>query len=195
MLLVILLTPGLAGAVPIRSLGGLVSIIFYERTGGSAPTAHVFVPDDDRILSRFITLDAANRDFFGTSTESYDVFYSDADGTLNPDGMYLTIQALYPGPGAGHNLAEAELVFDTDAREFASVVTASNAVGTESVDSFAASAANAADGNLLTHTSLGISTDQADRLSVTLGFASTVPAPASLTPLVVAGMLRIRRRR
>ncbi|QNN23879.1 hypothetical protein HED60_16920 [Planctomycetales bacterium ZRK34] len=191
-LLALVLTPGLAAAVPIRSLDGLNAVIFYERTGGSAPSARSFDPNDDRLITRFVTLDAANRDFFGTPTESYDVFYSDANGTLNPDGMYLTIEALYPGPGGGFNIAEVELVYGNGTREYASVVTDYNVVGAEGS---AATLSSLIDGDLQTHTSLGISTDQSNRLSATVGFASSVPEPAAvLSMLSFAGLLGRRRK-
>ena len=193
-LLALVSMPGLAVAVPIRSLDGLNAVIFYERTGGSAPSARSFDPNDDRLITRFVTLDSANRDFFGTPTENYDVFYSDADGSLNPDGMYLTIEALYPGPGGGFNIAEVELVYGNGDREYASVVTDYNVVS-DNIEAATASLSALTDGDLQTHTGLGISTDQSNRLSATVGFASSVPEPAAvLSMLSFAGLLGRRRK-
>ena len=38
--------------------------------------------------------------------EYYDVFWSDADGTPNPEGSYLTIECSFEVVSNGHNIAE-----------------------------------------------------------------------------------------
>ena len=72
-----ILLPALANAVPVRSIPGLESITFYERTGGVAPNAFTFAVAGPELTVRLADPlgGAANFDISGASTEYYDVFY------------------------------------------------------------------------------------------------------------------------
>jgi len=181
-----------ASASPIQSLPNLQTITIYEQTGSVFP--HVYAPTDPALLTRLPDpLSASNNDFSTTSAEYYDVFYSNADGTFNANGAYLTIQARFDAPptlpagGGGLNINEVQLNYQGGTNEFANVVTS---FVTEGFGAIAGSQAFAVDGDLATYTTLG-STDPSnptDRLSLTVGFASTVPEPSTLL-LIGMGLL------
>lgn len=112
---------------PIRLIPGLQSLTFWERTG-AAPVANTFSVNSPQLELRLNSLDLANRDFTGAQLEFYDVFYSDAGGTANRDGAYVTIEAAWnfarPN-GGGLNIAEVQLDFGapTSPAVFGNVVT------------------------------------------------------------------------
>ena len=94
--LCLLLLPAWAQAGPVRDLPGLVSVSFWERTGGTAPTEFSFALDSTELTTRLADpLGPGNFDMSGASTEYYDVFYSNADGTFSLDGEYLTIEGVF----------------------------------------------------------------------------------------------------
>jgi hypothetical protein len=169
---------GLAQATPIATLPGLVQVTVYERSLAGGPTAFSFAPNSAPILQRLPVVDGVTNDFAGFTTEYYDLYYSDADGTPDPDGMYLTVDGLFGlTSDAGYNIAEVVLDFGVGGTEFASEFTRVNSLGSFALP---ATAGNAIDGDLDTHTFLGDSTDQDNRLSMTFGFASSVPEPSSV---------------
>ena len=181
-----------AAATPIRSIPNLQSVVVHERTGGTEPFANLFGVGSTEIENRIPVLGAANRDFLGTIVEFYDLYYSDADGTPNIDGMFLTIDAIFDSPsGGGFNVAEVELVYQDTSTELANTFTRVNALGN---GTGASTASNAIDGDLLTHTNLGTSLYQNNRLSMTFGFASSIPEPASIWMVVLATMGLFARR-
>jgi hypothetical protein len=173
-----------ASASAIRTLPNLQTITIYEQTGSTF--AHVYGPNDSVLLTRLgDPLSPTNNDFSTTSAEYYDVFYSDANGTFDMNGAYLTVQARFDAspslpPGAGGlNINEIQLNYTGGVNEFGNTVT--NFV-MEGFGTISGSQALAADGNLATWSTMG-STDPAnptDRLSITIGFASTVPEPSTL---------------
>ena len=65
-----------------------------------------------QLLNQLPVLNGLNNDFLGTPVEPYDVFYSNANGTVNPLGDYLTVEARYPFPnvGGGLNLGAVDMV-------------------------------------------------------------------------------------
>lgn len=163
---------------PVRELPNLVSITFYERTGGTEPMSYTFTVDGPELTARLpdpLTLES--HDIPGATTEYYDVYYSDVDGNFELDGSYLTISGVYEHPlpaGGGLNLAEISLNFDPAAIEFgnwvASFVTLGDNAHPETVD-------NCIDSDLQTHTTMGNTVDATERLRLTLGFASTSGPP------------------
>lgn len=186
----VLLTTSAAQAVPIASLPGLNSIVFWERSGGIAPVAKNFLAGDARLTTRLADpLSTTNNDFTGFGPlEQYDVFYSDADGTLNANGAFVSIEAIFNAADSALNIARVDLVFSAAPVEFASSV-ASFVAGPLVV---AGSELNAIDGDLSTHSFLGnTATGGPTRLRLTLGFESTavapIPIPATL-PLLLAGL-------
>jgi hypothetical protein len=190
-----------AKAVSLRKVTDLQSITFFERSGGTSPKAYTFSIDSPRLLNRLSRLNSSSYDFSGVRTEFYDVFYSDRSGNLDINGEYLTIEGVYgygKPHGGGLNLSEMRLNFADGSREFANLVADFTTLGN---NGHSRTVENAIDGNLLTHTTMGNTIGQSDRLSVTLGFASSapeisepksVPEPSSMLGLFALGGLGVR---
>jgi hypothetical protein len=84
-----------AHAVAVRAIPNLTSITFYERTGGVAPTPYTFSVNSSQLTATLSDpLGPGNRDIPGAPTEFYDVFYSNADGSFNLNGEYMTIEGV-----------------------------------------------------------------------------------------------------
>jgi len=164
-----------ASAGPVIALPNLTDIVFHEVTGDV--DAYTFSKTDPRLQQRLADpLGTANSDFAGTTSEFYDVFYSDADGTFNVNGEYLTIEGVYlnPAPAGGAlNLSEIELKFGSLTSELGLFVASYVGVGNNFLP---ATVGNAIDKNFGTWTVMGNTRDQpaGTRLRLTLGFASSV---------------------
>lgn len=160
--------------IPVHQIPGLESITFYETTGQI--TEYTFLvngPELSTLLPDPLSMD--NRDIQGTSVEFYDVYYSEEDGTFNPDGSYLTIAGSFGAKlpaGGGLNLAEISLNYADNSVEFGSFLASFVGLG----DNYAmGSEPNAIDGDLATHTTMGNNVDEpTKRLRVTLGFKSSL---------------------
>jgi len=165
---------------PVRMLPGLVSITFYERTGGAAPTEYTFTVDGPELSARRMDpLTDANFDISGATGEFYDVYYSDIDGNEELDGLYLTISGIFSTQlpaGGGLNLAEIGLNFDGEPTEFGNYVASFAILGDNAVQPDG-NVDNAIDGDLQTHTTMGNTVGAAERLRVTLGFLSSSGPP------------------
>jgi hypothetical protein len=196
-----LLIPVSAMAAPVNAIPGLASISFWERTGGTGPTEYIFAVDGPELTARLADpLSVDNNDISGATSEFYDVYYSDEDGSFNLNGEYLSIEGVFlqslPS-GGGLNLAEIGLNFDGEATEFGNFVASFVALGD---NAFPSIVERAIDGDLLTHTSMGNTLDSDQRLRVTLGFESSsgpvVPIPAAAwlfaSALGVLGWVRRR---
>jgi hypothetical protein len=197
----ILLCSGAAHADAVRAIPGLVSISFWERTGGTGPSEFVFAVDGSELTTRLADpLGPGNFDISGAFSEYYDVYYSDQEGTFNLDGEYLSIEGVFlqslPA-GGGLNLAEIGLNFDGEATEFGNFVASFVALGDNAVPEIVG---RAIDGDLLTHTSMGNTIGSDQRLRVTLGFESSsgpivpIPAAAWLFGSALGLLARLRRR-
>lgn len=164
--------------IPVRSLPGLESITFWERTGGTAPTEYTFGINGAELTTRLDDpLTSTNQDITGTSVEFYDVYYSDEDGSFDVDGSYLTISGVFPVPlpaGGGLNLAEIGLNYSDTMTEYGNYVASYVALG-DNAD--ATLVGNCIDGDLQTHTVMGNTEGSAERLRLTLGFESTTGVP------------------
>ena len=159
-----------------HEIPGLVSITFYERTGGDAPTEYTFTVLGPELTTQLADpLSMNNRDIQGTSVEFYDVHYSDIDGNFDVDGSYLTIAGSFGAKlpaGGGLNLAEISLNYEDNSVEYGSFLASFVALGD---NAFPDTAELAIDGDLQTHTVMGNNVDEPDkRLRVTLGFMSSL---------------------
>jgi hypothetical protein len=162
---------------PVRKIPGLKSITYYERSGGTAPTAYTFTLDGPEMTTRLTTLSDTSNDIKGVSTEFYDVYYSDAAGEFDLDGRYLTISGVFEyalPAGGGLNLAEIVLNYEGDLKEYGNYVASFNAVG-DNADP--ASVTKCIDGDLQTHTTMGNTVGSMQRLRITLGFKSSSGPP------------------
>jgi hypothetical protein len=164
--------------VPVMELPNLESITFYERTGGVAPDPFTFAVDGPELSVRLDDpLAIGNFDIDGATGEFYDVYYSDEDGQFQLDGSYLTISGTFAQTlpaGGGLNLAEISLNFSDQSVEYGNYVASFVALGDNAVPE---NVERAIDGDLQTHTTMGNTVGQMERLRVTLGFDSTSGPP------------------
>lgn len=188
-------TPALSHAVALREVDDIKSITIWERT--TSLFSHTFAIDSNKLLNRR-PLGASSFDFEGVDgREFYDVYYSNADGSWNVDGEFLTIDAIFAvgAPfGGGLNITEVGLNFYSAAREYADEVTHFVGMGNNFI---AGSQLFAIDGSFATHTVMG-NTLNGGRLSLTLGFGAThgsnVPEPCTLLLLTTGGLAAVARR-
>lgn len=174
--------PDLGGPMtyPVRMLPGLVSISFYERTGGMAPDVFTFLVDGPELTVRLNDpLAVGNFDIDGASGEFYDVYYSDQDGVFELDGRYLTISGTFGQAlpaGGGLNLAEIGLNFEDDTTEFGNYVASYVILGDNAAQPDG-NVENSIDGDLQTHSTMGNTVGSNERLRITLGFLSSSGPP------------------
>lgn len=199
------LLPALAAqAAPIRSLANLSGISIFESSGG---TAHLFYlignPIGDAALNVRLDdrLSGNNSDYWSPANEFYDFYFSDADGSFNVDGAFLTISAVYDNDlDSGLNINGARLEFSDGTLEYADSVASFVGLGSAP---FPATVGNALGDTPGTTTFLGDTLGLADdmRLSLTLGFASSAPTPVPepaagwLLGTALIGLLLARRHR
>ncbi len=173
-----------AGTSPIRSLAGIQSITIYEMSRPDAGPTNIIntYPINDSRLSADIAQGVLAADLsLLASTEFYDFFYSNEDGTLNPNGQYLSIECtrinFLNNSATGNNIDSVSLNFADGHKEYASII-ASTQVGSGLSGSFAATNGYAA-------SSLGSPDNQVTYMGdgnsrLTLGFCSQNPAPQCL---------------
>jgi hypothetical protein len=172
----LIVLPHFARAEAVRQFPGLISITFWE-SSDTEPRAFTF-----RVNSRNLTtrrndpLSETNSDFSGVrERELYDVFYSNADGTFNVEGEFLTVEAVFDRglpAGGGLNLAEIGLNFVGASVGCRLFVESFVALGNNAIPG---SEENAVDGDLRTHTTMGNTVGQSERLRITLGFRCVSP--------------------
>ena len=174
-----------AQAIPIRNLPDLMFVNIVETTGGN--TNLVYDPNDVALTDkRGDRLSSGNSDYATASSEFYDFFYSDADGNFDPDGMFLSITAIFDDSAdSGLNIATVALQFSSSF-EFADVVSSFVSLGSIPLPT---TADNALGNSVSTTTFLGDTAGKPDdvRLRLTLGFAST--APTTPVPEPATGLL------
>ncbi|HEY9192599.1 MAG TPA: PEP-CTERM sorting domain-containing protein [Methyloversatilis sp.] len=184
----LLANPASAGSI--QSLAGLEKIRVYEIT--SSTQFADFALSDTRLTTRLAgsALTAASRDFgFFAGDENYDLFFSNADGTLNANGSYLTIEGNCGVPYNCFNINAVALVKTGGVLEFAD--TLSGAVYGRPGSYTPGSALAAVDGSLNTFTRMGdtIGMGADARMRITVGFASTPPVPEPESwALMLAGL-------
>jgi len=164
--------------LPIREIPGLTSISFWERTS-VAPTA--FTPPIGALTTPLNGPLGPNSDFEGvTGEEFYDVFYSNWDGAFNSNGQFVTIEAVWnvgAPHGGGLNIARVDFNgTGNSANSVASFV----ALGDNALSNNVGKAVDV-DPSALTHTTMGNTIGQTQRLRVTVGFpCSCVPPPSGM---------------
>ncbi len=169
-----LISSGTAPAASIALLPGLQSVDFIEGSGGASTFNFAF---NSAALTQQLAgaLSSGNSDFNGLSNENYDVYYSDADGTLNPLGAFISIQASFvSGSSSGLNIDSVRLNFLGGGTEFASVVSSF----VSGVNYVPGSELNALGATNSSFTAMGRTTGT-DRMRVTVGFPSSVPEPST----------------
>jgi autotransporter-associated beta strand protein len=158
-----------ASAPPVRLISRPDTITFWEMTGTLSP--YTFAVNSPQMLTRLSDpLSATNADFVTPAHEFYDVFFSNSDGSFNPQGGFVTIECsfAYASPyGGGLNIAEIDLNHTDGTVDHASTVTSATYLGNNAI---AGSAANAVDNNLQTWTTMGNTIGQSQRLRITVSF-------------------------
>lgn len=155
---------------PVKQIEGLESITFYEVTGGLYQ--HTFSIGSFELNNRFSGhMDGSNNDFEGwANVESYDVFISDGDGTLNPDGSFITIEATFhlSAASGGLNIAEISYNFNGGTSMYGSYISSYQGLGTSYEPN---TELNVTDCNLSTYSTMGhTSASSPEKLRVTIGF-------------------------
>lgn len=155
----------------VAQISNLSSITIFERTAGSAPTGYVFgVGSSELNGKRSDPLGVFNNDIATAAFEYYDVYYSNGDGSFNANGAFVTIEALYDNTAIGNgglNVAEVQLNFGSGSTRLAKGVSSFLRLGgNNDVDRVC----TPVDGNQLTHTAMGNTNGQSQRLRVTVGF-------------------------
>jgi beta-propeller repeat-containing protein len=158
--------------LPLRRLVGLEEIRVWL---GPNTVDYTFEPNQLAMTERRATLDFSSFDMRPPALEGraqvYDLFYSDAEGTRDIDGGYLTIEAVSnsqaEGAGGG-NVAEVGLRFSGHTTfDYGKVVSSSVTLGSNADPG---SIIRAIDGNTQTYAILGNTVGQSRRLRITIGF-------------------------
>lgn len=188
----LLAAPAWAG---IPQLAGFEAVRIWESTYSMQSID--FAAGDSR-LGQVLSgsqLSGTQRDFgFFPGDENYDVYFSDAQGVLDPNGTHVTVDGNCFVPYVCFNLNEVALVVNGQVQYATGVV---RSVYGRAGSFWAGTAAHAGDGNLGTYTALGdtIGLDPNARMSVTLAFDGVPPVPEPGTwALMAGGMLLIGRR-
>ena len=96
----------------VKTYPGLFGIRITEISGG--PNFIPFLPNLPPLNTQLATLSPSSNDFIGAPSEFYDFFYSNANGTFNPNGNYLTAEAVFSGQGGGGlNIAAVDMLLGT----------------------------------------------------------------------------------
>lgn len=190
----------MAQAASLAAIPGLQQVRVWEVT--STWTEASFAAGDARLTQRLggSSLTAASRDFgFFAGDENYDLFYSDANGSPNPSGGYLTIEANCGVPYNCHNIDAVALKI-SGVDHYATAVTHFTFGNAPNTPGSQLNILGPVDGSFTgLGDTIGLPADA--RLSVTVGFDSVpaaVPEPQTwaLMALGMAGLgLRARRRR
>lgn len=206
-----LVSASVADAASIRTLPDLLSVTTYEETFVRTPVA--FVPNASQLTTRLADpLGTGNNDFTFFDQEFYDVFYSNANGTPNVDGAFVTVEGVWRNQSiafGGMNINEVELNFVGGVNDFADFVSSfvfgSFCNPANPVQCNPGSEDLAVDQDLSTFPRFGhtSNTDLDDRFRLTVGFngisdvvTPSVPEPSTILLLAtgIVGLFFGRRR-
>ena len=170
--------------LPVRKIPGLSAITFFESTFAT-PSAIQILISDGRLATRISPGSLGSGfgqsdDFQGVpNAEFYDVFFSGWDGTANPSGEFITIEAVWnvdAPSGGGLNIAAVQLDFFGGQTSLANFVSSFVALGNNAIP---LDVGRAVDTNTVTDTTMGNTIGQTkQRLRVTVGF----PCPCTPVP-------------
>lgn len=179
-------------AAPISSLPNLLNVFVIEVTGTA--NTHNFLP-----FGAVEMVGNVPPDITTNANERYDLFYSDANGTANQFGEFLTITCNFQTAYApGCNIAAVGLSFSGGPDVLFNTITALST----GFNYVAGSENFIIDNDLTTYSSLGNNADGNPLLRVTLGISapssSAVPEPSTYATmgagLLAAALLRRRNR-
>jgi hypothetical protein len=178
---------GFAAHAGIADIVNFEGVNVYESTFANPEPPAQFGAGDARLTALLAgaTLNGSSRDFGNfPDDENYDIYFSNADGTLNAAGRYVTIDGNCFVPYNCFNINEVALVVGGSEQFATSVV---RAVYGRAGSFTPGSHVNAADGNLYSYTQLGdtIGLGVDARMSITLEFAN-VPVPEPQTWALLA---------
>ncbi len=184
----------------VSAFPGLLGIRIWEFSGG--PVLHSYLPLAPQLLNQLPVLNGLNNDFLGTPAEPYDVFYSNANGTANPLGDYLTVEARYPFPnvGGGLNLGAVDMVLGPATNPMicrADILASFVGSGPNYIPGSELNAVDPFDTTLIpaTATTMGSTANTTARMRVTVGWKK-IPEPASVgLSIIAAAMLALMARR
>ena len=174
---------------------GLQSISFIELTGGAS--TNTFLSNSSQITQRLGNpLGSQNNDFTGLANEYYDVYYSNADGSFNANGDFISVEARFPnqGGGGGLNMGSIILNFANGSTLRANLLTSFLGLGANYIPG---SELLAVDGNDGTASIMGnTGNSETERLRITVGFVAPIPEPSTygLMALGLAGLGIFARR-
>ncbi|RIK80411.1 MAG: hypothetical protein DCC67_09405 [Planctomycetota bacterium] len=182
----------------VMTFPGLSAIRVTEYSGGPIP--HLFLPTSPQMTTQLAFLNGVSNDFQGVPTEVYDVFYSDANGTFNLNGNYVTIEGRFAGQngGGGLNIAAVDLLLGPTPFTVCRADILASAVGLGG-NYIVGSEALAVDADAplpVTFTTMGNTAGTSARMRVTVGWTKIIPEPASaalFAPAVAAFLPLVRR--
>ncbi len=185
----------------VQTYPGLIGVRIWETSGPTTPI--FYLPNAPQLNAQLAgLLSPTNRDFVGAPVEFYDVFYSDANGTFNANGDYLSVEARFPNgnAGGGLNLAAVDLLLGNASNPMicrADILSSFVGLGPNYLSGTEVLAVDPDLPTPATFTTMGSTGNTANRLRVTVGWKKVlVPEPASvaLTLGAVAGLALVRRR-
>jgi hypothetical protein len=187
-----------AASASVMSYPGLTLINITEVSG--VPTPHLFLPNSPQMTTQLAALNAINNDFQGVPTEVYDVFYSNANGTVNPSGNYVTIEGRFAGTngGGGMNIAAVDLLIGPTLMPCRADILASFVgLGGNYIPGSEVLAVDPDSPSPTTFTTMGNTAGTPARMRLTVGWTKiNVPEPASgsLVAVSFAAMSAVLRR-
>lgn len=192
--LLALIAPAQAG---IQDMAGYQGIRVWEATYVAAHQSD-FLAGDPRLTAMLAgaALSQAGRDFGAfVGNENYDLYFSNADGSLNAQGSYLTIDGNCDVPYNCFNITEVAVRINGSDQLANGVV---RAVYGRAGSFTPGSAAYAADGNFGSYTRMGDTMNDYPngRMSITLSFDGVPAVPEPGTWLLAgAGLVGLAWRR